>query len=115
MSGVPSAIEGTAGMFEVIPIFRAKLITGRGPTKSIIRALTVLTEFAKAFFKVRVCPYLSPEFFGHQASIFPCFIGSIQYKASGSESQGESLSWSMAVAYKKGLNVEPICRLPCFT
>src|SRR6056300_1722544 len=115
MSGVPRAIEGTSGRWEVIPILRAKLITGTGPTKSMIRALMVLTELAKAFFKVRVRPYLSPEFLGHQASIFPCFIGSIQNKASGKESQGESLSWSMAVAYKKGLNVEPICRLPCFT
>ncbi len=92
MSGVPKAIEGTAGISEVIPIFRAKFITGRGPTKSIKRALTVFTEFAKAFFNVRVLPYLSPEFFGHQASIFPCFIGSIQYNASGSESQGESFN-----------------------
>ena len=47
-------MDGTAGSVEVIPILRARLITGRGPTRSIRRALTVLTEFAKAFFNVRV-------------------------------------------------------------
>ena len=92
MSGVPSAIEGTAGRYDEIPIFRARFITGRGPTKSINRALTVFTEFAKAFLSVLVFPYLFPEFFGHQASIFPCFIGSIQKRASGRESQGDSFS-----------------------
>ena len=54
ISGVPSAIEGTAGSLDVIPIFRARLMTGTGPTRSIRRALTVLTELAKAFFNVRV-------------------------------------------------------------
>ena len=108
MSGVPKAMEGTRGKYEVIPIFLAKFTTGVGPTLSIKRAETVLTEFAKAFFKVRICPYLSPEFFGHHASTFPNFIGSMQNKASGKISQGERRNWSMAVAYKNGLKVEPI-------
>ena len=47
---------------------------------------------ARAFFNVLVFPYLFPEFFGHQASIFPCFIGSIQKSASGRESQGDNFN-----------------------
>ena len=92
MSGVPRAIEGTAGRYDVTPILRAKLMTGLGPTKSINRALTVLTELAKAFFNVLVFPYLSPEFLGHHAFRLPCFRGSIQYKASGRESQGDNFN-----------------------
>ena len=78
MSGVPKAIEGTFGKREVTPVFLTRSITGLGPTISIILALTVLTEFAKAFFSVLILPYLSPEFLGHHGSIFPCFIASMQ-------------------------------------
>ena len=74
MSGVPKAMEGTFGIKELIPVFFTKSTTGRGPTISIILALIVFTELAKAFFNVRVRPYRSPEFFGHHGSIFPCFI-----------------------------------------
>ena len=92
ISGVPSAIDGTLGNLDLIPIFFAKSITGLGPTLSINLALIVLIEFAKAFFKVLVLPYLSPEFFGHHDSTFPCLKGSIQYNASGSKSHGDSLN-----------------------
>ena len=34
-SGVPNAIAGTLGMFELTPKFLAKLATGLGPTLSI--------------------------------------------------------------------------------
>ena len=71
-------MEGTFGNQEVTPVFLTKSMTGLGPTISIILALTVLTEFAKAFFSVLILPYLSPEFLGHQGSMFPCFIASIQ-------------------------------------
>ena len=60
------------------------------PILSINLAVTVLTEFANAFFKVLIWPYLLPEFLGHHASTLPCFRGSIQNKASGKISQGES-------------------------
>ena len=67
-SAVPNAMEGTFGIFELIPKSAASLLTGPGPTLSINLALMVFTEFASAFFRVRIPVYLSPEFFGHQAS-----------------------------------------------
>ena len=88
-SGVPSAIEGTGGIRCSIPIFFASLTIGLGPILSINLAVIVLTEFAKAFFKVLVLPYLSPEFFGHHCSTFPNLFFSIQNWLSGNVSQGE--------------------------
>ena len=44
-----------------------------GPILSINLAVTVFIEFARAFFRVLVFPYLSPEFLGHHFSILPNF------------------------------------------
>ena len=45
---------------------------------SISLAVTVFIEFANAFFKVLVLPYLSPEFLGHHFSGLPNLFFSIQ-------------------------------------
>ena len=93
----------------------ANLTTVLGPILSINLAVTVFTEFARAFFKVLVLPYLSPEFFGHHCSTFPNLFFSIQNWLSGNESHGDNFNWSIAAAYTNGLKVDPICLLPFFT
>ena len=77
-SGVPRAMDGTGSILCSIPKSLANLTTVLGPILSINLAVTVFTEFAKAFFKVLVLPYLSPEFFGHHCPTFPNLFFSIQ-------------------------------------
>ena len=71
-------IDGTGKIFCSIPKSLARFATILGPILSINLAVTVFTEFARAFFKVLVFPYLSPEFFGHHFSIFPNLFFSTQ-------------------------------------
>ena len=89
---MPKAIEGTTGIRCSIPKSLANLTTVSGPILSINLAVTVLTEFARAFFKVLVLPYLSPEFLGHHCSIFPNLYFSMQNWLSGKVSHGDNLS-----------------------
>ena len=110
MSGVPKAIEG---LWEIRsnPHFFGRLTTGAGPTLSIKRALTVFTELAKAFLRVRICPYLSPEFLDTKPR--HCQISSVQYK------KEHRVKYHMEISaidrsrwHIKWLEGEPICLLP---
>ncbi len=99
MSGVPNAIAGTAGILLSIPRRSATDTTEAGPTLSMSCAVTVLILLANACFKVIDSPeYFPPEFFGHQASIFPCLPALTQYGTSGRRSQGDIRNWSIAAA-----------------
>src|SRR5680860_125840 len=101
-------MDGTSGISLVSPKFLTIDTTDLGPTRSINCAVTVLTELARASFSVYILPeYCPTAFFGHQGSGLPCLPASIQYWVSGSSSQGDNRSWSMAAAYTNGLKVEP--------
>ena len=67
----PSAMDGTAGIFDSMPKARASWITRSGPNSLISLAEMVFIELAKAYSSVTTSPYSKSLLSGHQSGWSP--------------------------------------------